>query len=70
MGTKFVLNTKLHHVSLSWIIYSSKQMKYDDKEDNRPGWLDKGTWYKTAKMLGLNSFIKIMKLDKKWLMKL
>ena len=51
-------------MGLSWIFYSSKQMKYDDKEDNRPGWLDKGTWYKTAKMLGLNSFIKIMKLDK------
>ena len=70
MSTKFVLNKKLHHVGLYWIIYSSKQMKYDIKENNHPDWLNKVPRYNTAKMLGLNSFIKMMKLDKKWLMKL
>ena len=65
MSTKFVLNTKLHHVSLSWIIYSSKQMKYDTKENNHPDWLYKGPRYNTAKMLGLNSFITIMKFKNK-----
>ena len=64
MSTKLVLNTKLHRVGLSWIIYSSKQMKCDIKENNHPGWLDKGPWYNTAKMLGLNSFITIMKSEK------
>ena len=69
MSTKFVLNTKWHHVGLSWIISSSKQIKYDTKENNHPDWLNKGPWYNTAKMLGLNSFITITKL-KKWPMKL
>ena len=64
MSTKFVLNTKLHHVGFSWIISSSKQIKYDIKENNHPDWLDKGPQYNTAKILGLNSFITIMKLDK------
>ena len=29
MITKFVLNTVLNHMVLSWIIYSKNQMKYD-----------------------------------------
>ena len=65
MGTKFVLNKKLHHVDFSWIISSRNQTKYDIKENNHPNWLNKGPRYNTAKMLGLNSFITIMKLDKK-----
>ena len=64
MSTKSVLNTKLCLVGLSWIIYSSKQMKYDIKENNHPDWLNKGPWYNTAKMLGLNSFITIMNFFK------
>ena len=64
IGTNFLLNTKLHHVGLSWIISSRKQMKYDIKENNLPDWLNKGPRYNTSKMLGLNSFITIMKLDK------
>ena len=64
MITKFVTNTKLHHVGLSWIISSSKQMKYYIKENNHPDWFNKSPHYNTAKTLGLNSFIKIMKLDK------
>ena len=40
-------------------------MKYDIKENNHPGWLNKGPWYNISKMLGLNPFIKIKKLYKK-----
>ena len=65
-----MLNKKLHHVGSSRIIYSIKQMKYDKKENNHPGWLNKCPRYNTDKMLGLKSFIKIMKLDKKWLVKI
>ena len=59
-----MLNTKLHHVGLSWIIYSSKKIKYDIKENNHPDWLNKGPRYNTAKILVLNYFITIMKLKK------
>ena len=48
MITKFVLNIKFHHVGLSWIISSSKQMKYDIKENNHPDWLNQGPRYNTA----------------------
>ena len=61
MGTKFVLNTKCHRVGLSWKISSSKQMKYDTKENSNPNWLNNVPRYYTAKILGLNSFIRIMK---------
>ena len=64
MNTKFLLYKKWHRVGLSWIISSRKKTKYDIKESNRPDWLNKGPRYNTAKMLGLNSFIKIMKLEK------
>ena len=37
--TQFVLNLVLHHVGLSWIISSNKQMIYETKENN-PGWLN------------------------------
>ena len=70
MSTKFVLNTKWHHVGLSWIILSSKQMKYDIKENNHPDWLNKGSQQNTANMLGLNPFITIMNQKKKWLRKI
>ena len=70
MSTKFVLNTKLHHVVLSWIIYSINPMIYDSKENNHPDWSNKGPRYNTATMLGLNYFITMMKLEKKWLTKL
>ena len=59
-----MLNKKLHHVVLSWIIFSSKQMKYDIKENNHTDSLNKGPQYNTAKLLGLNSFMTIMKLYK------
>ena len=59
MITKFVLNKKLHHVGLSWIISLSKKMKYDIKENNHTDWLNKGPRYNTAKMLGLNTLMTI-----------
>ena len=40
-------------------------MKYDNKVNNHPDWLNKGPRYNTAKMLGLKYFITIMKLEKK-----
>ena len=48
MITKLVLNTVLNNVGLSWIISSKKQMKYDNKENNYPDWLNKGPRYNTA----------------------
>ena len=54
-------------MGLSWINNPCKQMKCDIKENNHHGWLNKGPRYNTAKMLGLNSFITIIKLDKKFL---
>ena len=47
MITRFVLNTVLHHVGLSWIIYLNKKMEYEIKENNHPGWLNKGLRYNT-----------------------
>ena len=64
MTTEFLLDKKLHHVGLSWIISPSKRMKCDVKENNNPNWLTKIPRHKTAKILGLNSLIIIMKLDK------
>ena len=63
MSTKFVLNTRFHHAGLSWIVSSRKQKKYYIKENNLSNWLNKGPRYNTAKMVYLNSFITIMKLD-------
>ena len=48
MITKFVLNEILHHVSMSWIIRSKKEMKYEIDESNHQDWLNKGPLYNTA----------------------
>ena len=45
MITKFVLNTILHHVGMSWIIFSNNEMKYEIDESNHQYWFDKGPWY-------------------------
>ena len=47
MITKFVLNSVLHHVGLSWIISANKQMKHKIEENN-PDWLNKVPWYNTV----------------------
>ena len=64
MSNKFVLNTKWHDVGLSWMISLIKQIKYDIKENNHPDWFNKGPQSNIAKMLGLDSFVTIMKLGK------
>ena len=44
--TKFVLNAILHHVGISWIISSNKEINYEIKtESNHLDWLNKGPWY-------------------------
>ena len=44
--TQFVLNSMLHHVGLSWIISSNKEMNYEiNTERNHIDWLNKGPWY-------------------------
>ena len=48
MISKFVLNTILHHVSMSWIIRSNNEMKYEIDESNHQYWLNKIPWYNTA----------------------
>ena len=40
--TKFVLNAILHHVGMSWIISSNKEMKYDMDKNNHQYWSNKG----------------------------
>ena len=47
MMTKFVLDTILHHVGISWIISSNDEMKYEIDEVNHQDWLNKGPWYNT-----------------------
>ena len=48
MNTRFLLNTKFHHMGLSWIISSREPMRYDIKENNHPYWLNKSPEYNTA----------------------
>ena len=45
--TKFVLNAILHHVDVSWIISSQKEMNYEMDKNNHQDWLNKGPWYNT-----------------------
>ena len=47
MITKFVLNTILHHVVMSWIICSNKEIFYEIDERNNTDWSNKGPWYNT-----------------------
>ena len=54
MITKFVLNTILHHVDMSWIISSNKEMNYEIDENNHQGWWNKGPWYNTSICLKFN----------------
>ena len=42
----FVLNTLLHHVGMSWIIETHKQLKYDMEKRN-PHYITGGLWYNT-----------------------
>ena len=55
--TKFVLNAILHHVGMSWIMISNKEMKYDIDDNNHQDWLNKGPWYNTSICLKLHGSI-------------
>ena len=57
MITKFVLNAILHHVSMSWIISSNKEMKYEIEKNNHQDWLNKGPWYNTSICLNFHGSI-------------
>ena len=46
MITKFVLNTVLHHVGMSWIIENKQQLEYDIAKHN-PDWITDVPWYNT-----------------------
>ena len=54
MITKFVLNAILHHLGMSWIISSNKEMKYEMDDNNHQYWLNKGPWYNTSICLNLH----------------
>ena len=51
---KFVLNEILHHVVMSWIISSYKEMDYEMDKNNHQDWLNKGPWYNTSIYLKLH----------------
>ena len=57
MITKFVLNAILHHVGMSWMISSNKEMQYEIDENNHQDWLNKGLWYNTYISLKLHGSI-------------
>ena len=48
MITKFVLNSILYHVDMSWIICSNEEMLYEIVKSNHTNFLNKGPWYNTA----------------------
>ena len=54
MITKFVLNKILHHVGMSWIISTNKEMEYEINKTNHQDWLNKGHWYTTSICLKLH----------------
>ena len=48
MITKFLLNTILHHVGMSWIICSNNEMFYATEKIDHTDWFNTGPWYNTA----------------------
>ena len=52
--TKFLLNAILHHVGMSYIISSNKEMNYEMDKNNHQDWLNKGPWYNTSICLKLH----------------
>ena len=57
MITKLVLNAILHHVGMTWMIFSKEEMKYEIDKSNHPDWLNKGPWYNTDICLKLHEKI-------------
>ena len=64
MITPFVMNSMLHHVGMSWMTSSKKEMDYDNFSNHKNvGWFDTGPWHNKntcSKLYGTNSegFIK------------
>ena len=54
MITKFVLNSILNHVGMSWIISSNKERNDEIDENIHQYWLNKGPWYNTSICLKLH----------------
>ena len=45
--TQLLLNAMLHHVGMSWIIISKKEMNYNNFTNRKNlEWFDTGPWYK------------------------
>ena len=73
MITKFVLNSILHHVGMSWTICSSKEMLCEIERVNHFNWFNKGPWYNTdicSKLHGklFEDFITKARIDRYHLM--
>ena len=49
-----MLNEILHHVGMSWITSSNKEMKYEMDKNNHQDWLNKGPWYNRSICLKLH----------------
>ena len=46
MITPFVMNSMLHHVGVSWMISSKKEMDYDNFSNHENvGWFETGPWH-------------------------
>ena len=48
MIPKFVSNTILHHMGMSSIICSNKEIKYEIDKTNHQHWFNEGPWYNIA----------------------
>ena len=56
MITKFLLNTVLYHVGLSWTIETNQKLEYDIYEHNID-WLTNGPWYNISICTKLNGTV-------------
>ena len=46
MITPFLMNSMLHHVGMSWMISSKKEMDYENFSNHENvGWFEKGPWH-------------------------
>ena len=52
--TKCVLNAILHHVGISWIMISNREMEYEMNKTHHQDLLNKGPWYNTSICLKLH----------------
>ena len=43
-----------HHVGMSWIISSNREIDYEMNKTNHQDWLNKGPWYNTSICLKLH----------------